>query len=200
MNSVECALKNIKCVTVGDGCVGKTCLLVCYTTNMFPEDYIPTVFDNYSAMVLHEGRPVNLGLWDTAGQDAYGRLRPLSYPETDVFLVTFSVVSRASFNNVRNVWIPELKQHCPDTPIVLVGTKTDLRDDPDTIAKTSRSGKPIVKLEEGDALAKELGAHSYTECSALMMDNVNEVFNAALRAAIPEPREDPVFCGSCSVM
>lgn len=47
-----------------------------------------------------DGRPISLGLWDTAGQEDYDRLRPLSYPQTDVFLICFSVVSPPSFDNV----------------------------------------------------------------------------------------------------
>ena len=68
-----------------------------------------------------DGVPVSLGLWDTAGQEDYDRLRPLSYPQTDVFLICFSVVSPSSFENVTSKWCPEIKHHCADAPILLIG-------------------------------------------------------------------------------
>ena len=106
-------MQTIKCVVVGDGAVGKTCLLISYTTNKFPSEYMPTVFDNYAVTVMIGGEPYTLGLFDTAGQEDYDRLRPLSYPQTDVFLVCFSVVSPSSFENVKEKGVPEITHHCP---------------------------------------------------------------------------------------
>ena len=67
-------------------------------------------------------------IWST-GQDEYDRLRPLSYPQTDVFLMCFSVTSPISFENVKDKWFPEVHHHCPGVPFLIVGTQIDLRED-----------------------------------------------------------------------
>lgn len=149
-------------------------MLISYTTNSFPEKYVPTVFDSYSTCLMVDGRAFVIGLWDTAGQEDYERLRPLSYPHTDVFIICFSLVDPMSLENVHKKWLPEVRRYCPHVPILLVGTKLDLR--PDALLKVSQ--------QEGQQVAKEIDANAYMECSALKQRRVKQVFEEAVRAAI----------------
>jgi small GTP-binding protein len=182
-------MQNLKCVVVGDGAVGKTCLLISYTTNAFPNEYIPTVFDNYSANVMVNGKPINLGLWDTAGQEDYDRLRPLSYPQTDVFLVCFSIISPASFENVRSKWYPEIQHHCPGTPMILVGTKSDMRADNAAVSQLASKGLKMIDKEQSLQMAKEVGAAEYHECSALTQEGLKNVFDRAIHIGLNKPKK-----------
>ncbi|GMJ14878.1 RHO-RELATED PROTEIN FROM PLANTS 6, RAC-like 3 [Hibiscus trionum] len=194
------ASKFIKCVTVGDGAVGKTCLLISYTSNTFPTDYVPTVFDNFSANVVVDGATVNIGLWDTAGQEDYNRLRPLSYRGADVFILAFSLISKASYENVAKKWIPELKHYAPGIPIVLVGTKLDLRDD-DQFLHDHPNAIPI-SAAQGEELKKQIGSSAYIECSAKTQQNVKAVFDAAIKVVLQPPKNKQKSNGGvlCSVL
>lgn len=183
-------MQTIKCVVVGDGAVGKTCLLISYTTNKFPGEYVPTVFDNYAVTVMIGGEPYTLGLFDTAGQEDYDRLRPLSYPQTDVFLVCFSVVSPSSFENVREKWTPEIRHHCPLTPFLLVGTQVDLREDTNTVEKLAKNKQKPITLDAGEKQSRELKAVKYVECSALTQKGLKNVFDEAIIAALEPPSKD----------
>jgi small GTP-binding protein len=174
----------IKAVVVGDGAVGKTCLLYCYTQGCFLTEYMPTVFDNFSANVMVGKQVVSLNLYDTAGQEDYDRLRPLAYPQTDVFVLLFSTISRSSYENVLHKWHPEVSHHVPDAPMVVCCTKCDLRDDPTVLQRLAQRGETPVTREEGEELAKKIGAYGYAECSSMQMRGVTEVFDKAIEAGI----------------
>ncbi|ENN76661.1 hypothetical protein D910_07885 [Dendroctonus ponderosae] len=140
--------------------------------------------------MIVDGISVSLGLWDTAGQEDYDRLRPLSYPQTDVFLICFSVASPSSFENVTSKWYPEIKHHCPDAPMILVGTKIDLRDDRETLNNLADQGLSPIKREQGQKLANKIRAVKYMECSALTQRGLKQVFDEAVRAVLrPEPQK-----------
>lgn len=179
--------KFIKCVVVGDGAVGKTCMLMSYATNKFPTEYVPTVFDNYSVTVQIRGTSYQLGLFDTAGQEEYESLRILSYPGTHVFLLTYSVVMPDTMKNIELKWLPEVRQRCPTSAFLIVGTQIDLRDDEKTRQKLQKRKLKPVTSEEGIRLAKRLTADCYVECSALIKTGLKDVFDEALLAVL-EPK------------
>jgi hypothetical protein len=106
--NTKVGMQPVKCVVVGDAGIGKTCTLISYTTNAFPGDYVPSYFEAGSYNIMWGNVPVNLGLWDTAGQSDYDRLRPLCYPQTDVFLLMFSIDRPESLEHILTKWIPEL--------------------------------------------------------------------------------------------
>jgi small GTP-binding protein len=175
--SAQTPIERLKLVIVGDGAVGKTSALISYSTNAFPTEYVPTVFDNRNANVRVDGKAAILGLWDTAGQEDYDRLRPLSYPQTDVFIIAYSITSRSSFANVTSKWIPEIRHHAPHTPIMLAGLKTDLRRS----VRNVPSGL-FISTVEGAQKAKDQGL-VYRECSALTQFGLKAMFDTAIRVA-----------------
>ena len=179
---------SIKLVVVGDGAVGKTCLLIAYANNRFPEDYIPTVFDNYVVNITAGDTNIELGLWDTAGQEEYDRLRPLSYANASVFLICFSVVNAVSFDNITAKWYPEVIHYCPDIPQILVGTKMDLRAD------FKNEGKETISTEQGELLSKKIRAVKYMECSAKTGESLKSVFDEAIKSVLFSPKKRKNKC------
>ncbi|XP_021540774.1 rho-related GTP-binding protein RhoD isoform X2 [Mirounga angustirostris] len=121
--------RSVKVVLVGDGGCGKTSLLMVFAEGAFPESYTPTVFERLAVNLQMKGKPLNLQIWDTAGQVDYDRLRPLFYPDASVLLLCFDVTSPHSFDNIFNRWYPEVNHFCKEVPIIVVGCKTDLRKD-----------------------------------------------------------------------
>ncbi|KAJ7220077.1 P-loop containing nucleoside triphosphate hydrolase protein [Mycena pura] len=165
-------MESIKLVVVGDGGVGKMSMLISYTSNSFPFDYLPSVFESYAATVNVGGTLYTFMIFDTMGQPEYDHLRPLSYPQTDVFLVCFSVNSPESFENVREKWFLEVNHHCPSVPCI------------DKLAK--RRLQPMT-TEQGRRLALELEAARYVECSALTQEGLKDIFDQVIVAALEPP-------------
>ncbi|KAI9754682.1 MAG: hypothetical protein M4579_004587 [Chaenotheca gracillima] len=178
-----------KLVVVGDGGCGKTCLLISFSQGYFPEKYVPTVFENYFTHTIHKPtqKTVELALWDTAGQEEYDRLRPLSYPETDLIFVCFAIDCPNSLENVMDKWYPEVVHFCPMTPLILVGLKSDLRTKRTCIDLLKTQGLTPVTPEQGADVARRMGA-AYMECSSKEMRGVDEVFERAVLISVGDDK------------
>jgi small GTP-binding protein len=155
-------------------------LLCSFALGEFPKEYQPTIFENYVAEIRLDGKAVQLALWDTAGQEEYERLRPLSYSKSHVILIAFAIDTPDSLDNVTVKWIEEVRSICgPVIPIILVGCKADLRppsNDPNINRYVSRA--------QAERVAQSIGARAYKECSALKIEGVDDVFEAATRASM----------------
>lgn len=179
-----------KIVIVGDGACGKTSLLYVFTLGEFPTEYHPTVFENYATDCRVDGKPVRLTLWDTAGQEEYERLRPLSYSKANIILIGFALNAPDSLENAGMKWAQEVNQYCPSAPVILVGLKKDLRPIDD--GSDPNYSKKYVRTEKAEQVARFIGAKKYVECSSLTGEAVDDVFEIATRASLlsinkPEP-------------
>ncbi|XP_048780677.1 ras-related protein ced-10-like isoform X2 [Ostrea edulis] len=160
----------VKLVIVGDVGVGKSSLKHSYECNAFPGEYLPVTSGNYTCNVLIDGLPFCVDIWDTAGQ------------------VINRIENRHSLNNIDSKWVPELRQHCPGVPIVLVACKIDLR--------TTLHGNHLINAMEGKALAKKLDM-LFFETSSLQLKGLHECVNAAIRRAKGMPDRKH---GRCTVV
>jgi small GTP-binding protein len=195
-------MKHVKGMLVGDDDVGKLSLLNLYCCNVSPGEYAPAVFGNHSTTVMIEDEQVHFELWYVTGRDDYAKLRPMSYPGTDVFMFCFSVVNPASLEHVKTKWLPEVKEHCPTTPYFLVGMMTDLREivaaNP---AEWKAKGMEVIPESEGEKMKTEINAEAYIECSAKKWFNHNEVFQtmAKISLHLGKPGEKQKKGGGCEV-
>ncbi|ORY21753.1 small GTPase superfamily [Naematelia encephala] len=173
-----------KLVVLGDGACGKTSLLTVFTKGYFPTTYEPTVFENHVEMLQVDEQTVELSLWDTAGQEDFDRLRSLSYADTHVVMICFSVDSPTSLENVETKWIEEVNEHCAGVKIILIALKCDLRDDPAVKSRLARSALSPVSYDQGLAVARAIRANRYLECSAKHNRGVQEAIYEAARVAV----------------
>merc|ERR1719493_507701 len=188
MATKDASSKEIKIVVVGDGTVGKTCLLSVFGTDEFAFEHIPTIFENKQIRYNYGGCEYILDLWDTAGQENFDRLRPLSYKEVDAFLVCFNCVDSNSLDNVRFKWKPELEQYAPETPMILVGTKSDLIKDP------SIDPNVVIKKQSINDVMKACHMLEYVETSALERHNYKKPFEKAIDSVDGAPKSTTGCC------
>ncbi|GMK56900.1 hypothetical protein CspeluHIS016_0307400 [Cutaneotrichosporon spelunceum] len=193
-----------KLVVVGDGGCGKSSLLTVFTRGVFPTAYEPTVFENYVEVVQVEGQLVELSLWDTAGQEDFDRLRTLSYLDTHVVLICFSVDDLVSLENVEAKWAPEVNSQCPGVKIVLTALKCDLRQDRGSgshVPGRRMRGAQAVSFDEGLEVARRLKASRYLECSSKRNRGVREaIHEAALLSLTTRARGTPPRTGRCIIL
>lgn len=182
----------IKLVILGDEQVGKTSLFMTYTTGTFPHDYCPTVFEQNSKNETSINNTcITLTLNDVPGHPNYAaKARYLHYYNTDVFLLCFSLVSPSSLHNISDYWFTEISLHCPNTPILLVGTKLDLVHDAVTIErlKTEENSAPLTRVD-GSGMCRDINAVKYMQCSSLTQTGVVEVVETAVCVALENKKQ-----------
>ncbi|XP_017777323.1 PREDICTED: ras-related protein ced-10-like [Nicrophorus vespilloides] len=169
--------ESVSITVVGDGVVGKTCLLMRYATGHEPDfdSYVPTVFDDFKEEITVDGKTINLKLWDTAGQEDYERIRSLCYKQTDLFIVCYALNCITSAKNCKHKWKKELSRY--KKPIVLIGTKLDLIED------------TTMAYNFGTELLKDMKVSGLFFTSAKTGEGVREAITESVRIAIKKRKK-----------
>lgn len=172
-----------KCLFVGDSQVGKTCFVCTYLSGNFPNDP-PVVKDPPIITVLYNDEQIKLQPWDTPGSQDYSALRSLSYPSSDIIIFCFSLVDPKSLDNIEKYWIPEVKKERPGKPYIIVGLKSDLRDDFAQHSELKQQGFEPISTEKGMKMKEKIGAQEYLECSSLKNENLKGVIETVIKVLI----------------
>lgn len=194
--------RKVKCVFLGDNNTGKTCLLLqlCYSSNTLSRKQVESFTSAYIANIDMNGKIYQLELWDSESQQDKDAARQKNYPETDVFCLCFSIADLESFRNAERKWFREVRLFAPKAPIVLIGTKLDLRDEYKKRGKGEDGQRPteMVTHKEAKKMARKMGALKYIECSALKQKGHIEVLNEAVTAVITKSTKKGK--GTCVVL
>eukprot|EP01156_Anaeramoeba_ignava_P003388 Anaeramoba_ignava/a222167_10.p1 GENE.a222167_10~~a222167_10.p1 ORF type:complete len:217 (-),score=62.00 a222167_10:515-1165(-) len=174
----------VKCVLVGDSKVGQNEILISYLEKKYPEGYIQTVFENFSVKLNVDNEEIELSLFQTSGLEEYDSLRPLSYPNSSVVLMFFSIDNHSSYTNIVTKWAGEMRHYIEGVPVILVGNRVELRDDLEMIKDLKQRGTHLISHEEGLELAKKIKAVKYLECSPQTQKGIKTIFDQAVRVGL----------------
>ena len=127
-NNNQNGFTKFKLVLIGDGGVGKTTFVTRHATGEFTQVYLPTKGAKVSNLDFVTSRGnIRFEIWDTAGQEKFGRLRQCYYVDAHCAIIMFDLTSRQTYANLRK-WYRDLKSICSDIPTVLVGNKVDVKE------------------------------------------------------------------------
>ena len=166
-------MKSIKVVIVGDSGVGKTSLLMKYMGCDMPTESTQS-FISYPVNKMIYDKQITLNLYDTNGDKDHDMIRPEAYTYSkiaDVVLICYSIDSIDSYNNVSEKWIQEVKKHCTNVPIILVGIKYEL-DSNYNIMVQQDTGRKLVNKHE---------LYNFQECSINTEEGVDHIFDNACK-------------------
>eukprot|EP01113_Clastostelium_recurvatum_P000115 TRINITY_DN10055_c0_g2_i1.p1 TRINITY_DN10055_c0_g2~~TRINITY_DN10055_c0_g2_i1.p1 ORF type:complete len:237 (+),score=45.54 TRINITY_DN10055_c0_g2_i1:49-711(+) len=189
-----------KVVFLGDSAVGKTCFAIRCCHDTFPMEYIPTIMDTEQIEIEigpyasnnkkdKDGavaqndmkKTAKISLWETGSRGDYEEIRPLTYPNTDLFFLFYSVISRISLDNIVEKYHPEITSHCPKTPFFLIGLKQDLREDEEIITRLKEKGTTPVDPHRACKIGHELQAAAQFVCSSKTGEGCKEILKATAR-------------------
>ena len=178
-----------KVVIMGDMFSGKSSLISAYCHDRFSTNYVPTLLNTCSTDAQVFGESIELVLVDVGGRDDYAKVRKCVYHKMDIVLLCYAANNPDSLQRIVDYWVPEVKQHCPKVPFILVATKKDIRDDAlyeSSCVQEREEG--VVSTMSGRRVAETVGAQKFLECSARYRDNTRNVFEMAAKVALQKSR------------
>eukprot|EP01095_Lingulamoeba_sp_RSL-Kostka_P016350 TRINITY_DN797_c1_g1_i1.p1 TRINITY_DN797_c1_g1~~TRINITY_DN797_c1_g1_i1.p1 ORF type:complete len:198 (+),score=58.54 TRINITY_DN797_c1_g1_i1:38-631(+) len=151
----------MKVIIVGDAAVGKTTLCRAITQNF--DEFQDSYELNYKT---NNKKEINLVFHDTVGQDDFSQFNVTELYETaDLFFVCYSIISPKSLQNIEKKWITNIRALNDQSPVVLIGTKSDLREDEDIIERLNQRDLSPLKIKDGKTTAKNIEAAEFFEAS-----------------------------------
>lgn len=167
-----------KTIVVGDGAVGKTAITYRYAENKFQENYKMTIGVDFTIKRLKmKDKIIKCQIWDTGGQERFSKIRPLYYRGSLGCLIVYDVTNAESFEHL-DLWFDEVRKHCDNIPIIIVGNKIDLK---------GRKISPQKARGYATRKSNEFGYKiPYLETSAKTGETIKKVFTDLVRYMVDE--------------